>query len=224
MQHRKIAVLDAPSNLGLRPPAEGRVPGCYKLPYALRDQKIPTRLGAEDTGSLVPPRYEPEPVAGGVRNGPALSQYSQRLAERISPILNKESFPFVLGGDCSILIGAMLCLRRRGRYGLLFLDGHSDFRHVGNSPKIGAAAGEDLAIVTGRGQSDFSNIDGLRPYVSDRDVIAMGLHEDDEYLNELTSLGIRHLTTRQIRESSASCGTTRTERFLDSSRCGCSRS
>ncbi len=84
----------------------------------------------------------------------------------------------------------MLCLRRRGRYGLLFLDGHRDFRHVGNSPRIGAAAGEDLAIVTGRRQSDLSNIDGLRPYVSDRDVIAMGLREDDEYLNELTSLGI----------------------------------
>ncbi len=129
MQRRKIIILDAPSNSGLRPPAEGRVPGCYKLPYALRDQKILTRLGAEDAGSLVPPRYEPEPIAGGVRNGPALSQYSQRLAERISLILNKERFPIVLGGDCSILIGAMLCLRRRVGYGLLFLDGHTDFRH-----------------------------------------------------------------------------------------------
>jgi|SRR5712692_498770 len=71
---------------------------------------------------------------------------------------------------------------------------------LGNSPKIGAAAGEDLAIVTGRGQPSLSNVDGLRPYVSDRDAIAMGLREDDEYLNELTSLGIRCLTSRQFRE------------------------
>lgn len=27
---RNIAVVDAPSNLGLRPPAPGTVPGCYK--------------------------------------------------------------------------------------------------------------------------------------------------------------------------------------------------
>lgn len=28
---RNIVVIDAPSNLGLRPPAPGTVPGCYKL-------------------------------------------------------------------------------------------------------------------------------------------------------------------------------------------------
>jgi arginase len=37
---RNIVVLDAPSNLGLRPPAPGTVPGCYKLAGALREQRI----------------------------------------------------------------------------------------------------------------------------------------------------------------------------------------
>jgi arginase len=32
-----------------------------------------------------------------------------------------------IGGDYSILPGSMLALRRRGRYGLLFIDGHADF-------------------------------------------------------------------------------------------------
>ena len=34
---RRIVVLDAPSNLGLRPPAPNPVPGVYKLAGALRD-------------------------------------------------------------------------------------------------------------------------------------------------------------------------------------------
>lgn len=34
---KRIAILDAPSNLGLRPPEPGAVPGCYKLPWALRN-------------------------------------------------------------------------------------------------------------------------------------------------------------------------------------------
>jgi arginase family enzyme len=55
-------------------------------------------------------------------------------------------------GDCSILLGAMLALRRIGRYGLAFIDGHSDFRHPGNSSGgnstgVGAAAGEDLRLL-----------------------------------------------------------------------------
>ena len=41
-----------------------------------------------------------------------------------------------------------------GRIGLVFIDGHSDFRHPGNAPYVGAAAGEDLALVTGRGQPE----------------------------------------------------------------------
>ncbi len=40
---RRIVVLDAPSNLGLRPPVPGTVPGVYKLAGALREQGVPPR-------------------------------------------------------------------------------------------------------------------------------------------------------------------------------------
>ena len=33
----------------------------------------------------------------------------------------------MLGGDCSLLLGAMLALRRRGRSGVLYIDGDADF-------------------------------------------------------------------------------------------------
>ena len=114
-------MIDAPSDLGLRPPAEGAVPGCYQTPGVLRDLGILDRLGASDGGVVPPGRY--------------VGTWS----------------PVVLGGDCSISLGAMLALRRTGRYGIAYLDGHDDFRHLGLAPHVGAAAGEDLAIMTGRG-------------------------------------------------------------------------
>ena len=43
---RKIAVLDAPSNLGLRPPRPGAEPGCKRLAGVLRARGIVARLGA----------------------------------------------------------------------------------------------------------------------------------------------------------------------------------
>ena len=46
MADRGIAVLDAPSVLGLRPPAPGRVPGCWRLPEALRRHGLVERLHA----------------------------------------------------------------------------------------------------------------------------------------------------------------------------------
>lgn len=188
---RKIAVLDAPSNLGLRPPEEGVIPGCYKLPWALREKHLLERIGARDAGSLVPPKYRSQWQAGdGDRNADAIANYSVALANRLEPLLKEGVFPVVLGGDCSILLGNTLALRRRGRYGLIFLDAHCDFRHLKNEPAIGAAAGEDLAIVTGRGDARLVNLESLRPYVKDEDVHIIGVRPNDKHLREVQSLGM----------------------------------
>jgi arginase len=183
---RRLAVLDAPSNLGLRPPAPGTVPGCYKLAGALRDQGLLARIRARDAGCVTPPRYD---RAGwkrgdGVFNADALAAYSRRLAARCGALLDRGELPVVLGGDCSILLGTGLSLRRRGRFGLAFVDGHTDFRHPGNSDAIGAAAGEDLALATGRGQEDLTNLGGCRPLFRDSDVAVVAVRDADPYLPE----------------------------------------
>jgi arginase len=177
-----IVVVDAPSNLGLRPPRPGTVPGCYKLAGALRDQGLLARLGAEDGGVVVPPRYDRGDWAegDGVFHAAPIARYCAALADRVARHATPGRFVLVLGGDCSILLGALLGLRRRGRPGLVYLDGHSDFRHPGNSPAVGAAAGEGLALVTGRGRPDLTDIGGLRPYVRDTDAAALGAHEPDD--------------------------------------------
>ncbi|MFH8344409.1 arginase family protein [Streptomyces sp. NPDC018045] len=201
---RRIVLLDAPSNLGLRPPAPGTVPGCHKLAGALREQGLLRRLGALEGGVLTPPRYD----LGGWREGEgdfhaaAIAEYTRRLATRVAAHVRDGEFPVLLGGDCSILLGAALGLRRTGRYGIVHLDGHSDFRHPGNTDRngpVGAAAGEGAAQITGRGQADLTGIDGLGPYVRDSDLHLLGIRDDDEDRAELTSLGIAHHTAGEIR-------------------------
>lgn len=176
-----IAVLDAPSVLGLRPPAPGRVPGARRLPEALRANRLVERLQAADTGRVDPPPYSPQldPVTG-VRNGATLPGYSIALADRLVELLRDGAFPLVLGGDCSILLGAMLALRRLGRYGLVSIDGGLDFRHPGNAHlvgPVGSVAGEDLAVVTGRGARQLTDLEGRRPLVAEADVVAVGHRE-----------------------------------------------
>jgi arginase len=169
-------VLDAPSNLGLRPPAPGVEPGVKGLADALRGCAIVERLGARDAGRVTPPAY----VLDDLQACRALIPgYTRELAERIGALLDAGERPLVLGGDCSILLGALLALRRRGRYGLLHVDGHLDFRHPGWSGGIGAVAGEDLAAVTGRLEPELSDIDGLSPYVADEDTVHLGERERD---------------------------------------------
>lgn len=202
---RNIVVLDAPSNLGLRPPAPGTVPGCYKLAGALREQRIVQRIGASEGGVVVPPRYARGAwqEGDGVFNAAAIARYTRTLADRVEQHVRAGDFPLVLGGDCSIQLGASLALRRIGRYGLVSVDGSADFRHAGNGDGIGAAAGEELAIATGRGQDDLAGLEGLRPYLRDEDVRILGIRDYDEDRTELAELKIPVATVGEIRERGA---------------------
>lgn len=86
----RMSVLDAPSNLGLRPPAPGVVPGCYKLAGALRDCGLLRRVGAAHAGCVTPPRYDPHEwrSGDGVANAVALARYTARLADRVGAVLD----------------------------------------------------------------------------------------------------------------------------------------
>ncbi|MEU1116450.1 MULTISPECIES: arginase family protein [unclassified Streptomyces] len=199
---RNIVVVDAPSNLGLRPPAPGTVPGCHKLAGALRERGILRRLGALEGGVVVPPRYDRGEwqEGDGVFNAAAIAAYTRKLADRIEHHVRAEDFIVVLGGDCSIQLGAALALRRIGRYGIASIDGSADFRHPGNSDRIGAAGGEELALATGRGQADLTDIEGLRPYLRDEDVCLFGLRDGDEDRAEFTALKIANATVGELRK------------------------
>ncbi|MFE2938339.1 arginase family protein [Streptomyces sp. NPDC059255] len=199
---RNIVVIDAPSNLGLRPPAPGTVPGCYKLAGALREQRLLQRLGAAEGGVVVPPRYDRGDwqEGDGVFNAAAIAAYTPRLADRIEHHVRAGDFPVVLGGDCSIQLGASLALRRIGRYGLAAIDGSADFRHPGNSARVGAAGGEELALGTGRGRRDLTDLEGLRPYLRDEDVRLFGMRDGDEDRAELAALKIPTVTVGELRE------------------------
>ncbi len=170
-----IAVLDAPTNLGLRPPAAGVEPGVSGLAAALRGCGVVERLGARDAGVVEAPPYSFDMTA----NRLAIAAYTRALAERVGEVLDAGDFPVVLGGDCSILLGAGVALKRRGRFGLAFVDGHLDFRNLEWAPAVGAVAGEDLAVVTGRAEASLADIDGLGPYFREQDVVALGERERD---------------------------------------------
>jgi len=198
-----IGLLSAPSNLGLRPPAPTSVPGCAKAPEALREAGLHRRLaelGAEERGVVLPGRYADDAAPGSLRNQVAIIGHARRLAGRIDLLRVGGLAPLVLGGDCSILVAAGLSLRRApGRYGLVHLDGHTDFRNPGNSDQCASLAGEDLAAAVGRHWPAIADIDGLGPYFSPVDTVHAGCRDDDEGFGEATALLGAVLPTSHVR-------------------------
>ncbi len=171
----RFAILEAPSILGLQPT------GVDGLPEALLTAGLGTRLQARRAGRLEPQSPYSAELDPETRmlNPRAIADYSRALADALGRVLDRGEFPVVLGGDCSILLGDMLALHRRGRYGLMFVDGHADFYHPEANPS-GQAASMDLALATGRGPELVSNIEGRRPLVRDEDVVILGYRDAEE--------------------------------------------
>ena len=144
----KPLIIEVPSPLGLRPDGVEAAPG------ALRTAGLHARLGSPDEArSDVRPYCDVRDPETGVLNPQGIAAVARDLAAAMGAALDHGRFPLVLGGDCSILLGPMLALRRRGRYGLVFIDGHADFQHTIDEPN-GEVASLDLALVTGRGPGD----------------------------------------------------------------------
>lgn len=184
-----VDLIAAPTNLGLRPPEPGAVPGTAKAPEALREAGLferMARLGARDAGVVLAGRYRPGIAPGdALRNQAAIVEHALRLADRVTASLEAGRAPLVVGGDCSLVLGPALALRRRGRYGLAYVDGHGDFRHPGHEEPATTLGGEALAAVVGRHVDAVSDLGGLRPLVRDADAVQVGCRDDEVDLVEL---------------------------------------
>jgi arginase len=172
--HRSYAIVEAPSILGLKPT------GVEQLPRALLHHGLARRTHARIAAPLTAPPYDPEidPTTRTL-NAHAIARWSSQLADAVESVLDRNEFPVVLGGDCSILLGSTLALRRRGRYGLLFIDGHADFYQPEVNPN-GEAASMDLAFATGHGPALLTDLEGRAPLVREEDAVAFGFRDLDE--------------------------------------------
>jgi arginase len=181
-----IDLIEAPSNLGLRPNDDGSLAGTWRAPEALRQAGLDRALSFRNKVMLPRPTYEREAQKGTrIRNGNSLRAFNLALADSVGHSLAEGGFPLVVGGECSNLLGCMLAVRRRGGHGLIHIDGHSDFSHPGNydtSRVLGAAAGMDLALATGRGEAiltKWPDVNG--PLAPDAEVFQIGERDGGGY-------------------------------------------
>ncbi|WP_222127493.1 arginase family protein [Pseudomonas oryzihabitans] len=181
-----MLVIAAPSNLGLSPLRPGHEPGTWQAPAALVAAGLLQVLNPRDFKALPRPKYSAEAQPGTrLRNGHTIRSFNIALANLVSEASRQGDFALVIGGDCSILLGALAGAREAGPISLIHIDGHSDFRHPGNydpAQSLGAVAGMDLALATGRGEQLATEWPGIvGPLVADTDVIQLGERENRDH-------------------------------------------
>ncbi|OXB24812.1 arginase [Flavobacterium tructae] len=204
---KEICIVEFPSNLGLKEPQPGKEPGVKNLPDWLWKHHLHKLIHPKNSVRLDPPKYsnkrDPETQ---ILNSNSLIDYAREQAYLLNNLLSQNKFPFILGGDCSILLGTAIALKQKGNYGLFYLDGHTDFMNISLS-ETGGVGGMAASIATGNGADKLTNILNLRPYIKEENLWCVGNREyDDAYENEIrnssaTYLSLGHLRNQGILKS-----------------------
>lgn len=155
--------------------------GEARAPGALRDAGLAQRTGARDAGDVDATVDDPNrDTRTGVIGFEQIRRASSEIDSTVAAVLDEGGKPLVVGGDCTVLVGALAAANERlGRVGLAFVDGHLDFFGGETSPS-GEAADMDLAFVTGYGPEGLVDLAGPPPIAEPGDVVVMGHRADPE--------------------------------------------
>jgi arginase family enzyme len=193
-----LAVIDVPLD------CSGTGRGEERAPAALRAAGLLERLRARDAGEadarIRDTRRDPDT---GVLGADDVRRATIAISLRVREVLDARQRPFLLGGDCTLLLGVFRALPRGS--GLWFIDGHADF-FDGQSSPTGEVADMDLSILTGHGPPGLLETEG--PLVEPTAVVLLGhrpaeLHPDVARENARLDPAIHALTSPAIRERSA---------------------
>jgi arginase len=199
---KEFVLVDAPSNLGLAEPSPGVEPGVKFFPSAMEKAGFALPVKNKEKIKVDAPAYSTAiDQESKVRNAAKIIDYSKQLADALENVFQKKNVPVVIGGDCSVLIGAALSLKRKGNYGLFFLDGHTDYVSPEQSGSAGAA-GMDLAIVAGKGHDKLTNIENLKPYFKEENIFCYGNRDiaEDWYVDAIVKSNIHYFDLYVLRE------------------------
>lgn len=172
MTHKPLSLIKAPLV------AEKYFSGVSLMADALISNGLAHALPAQIASELPYPDWEPrrDPTTK-ILNPQEMHEYSITIADAVQKQLKAGQFPIVLGGDCTILIGSMLGLKREGNPGLYFIDGHADFYQPDLSPS-GEIADMELGFVVGRGPELMVNIENQKPLVEESHTVLFGFRDE----------------------------------------------
>lgn len=197
---KTIDVFECPTNFGLRE-QRGKEPMVKFFPQHLKKYGFYDKLMINQIYSLLPTDYEmifdPET---SILNVEQVTSYAIRQAELLESKWQADTFKLIIGGDCSLLLGTGMALKRQGRYGLIYLDGHTDYCSV-ETTDTKAVAGMDLGLATGFGPDKLVNLNNQAPYFDEENIFCVGDKESDpEYVRLIEASKINYFDLGQIRK------------------------
>ncbi len=153
-------------------------------PDALRAAGLTERLVAAgvsvtDHGNLPESVFAAEHSGAGARNLAAVTKVAAGVADAVADVVASGRLPLLIGGDCTITIGAVAGFQRRHPDGgLIYVDGDADLGVPGNGDSGDGDSGilDSMGIshLLGRGAPELAGLGGKVPLLEPARLAILG--------------------------------------------------
>jgi arginase len=187
-QGRRVSVLGAPTSAGSHNPGQEKAPTAWRAAGLIDDLRS-AGLDVEDRGDLPSAPYRPVEPVDGLRDLDRVVAVAQGVASEVAAIRSDGRLPLVLGGDCTITLGALAGF---GGGGLVYFDGDADL----NTPEWSGSAVADTMGMThmlGSGSPRLAGLGSRFPLLRPEQVVLFGFDSAELDTRQWTELVSRHL-------------------------------
>jgi arginase len=158
---RRLRLIGVPSSAGAHAPGVERGPALLRA-AGLADALAAAGLTAVDAGDLPVSRFATTASSSGARNLPAVLEMAGRVAGAVAAARADGDVAVLLGGDCTLVLGAVAGLREQeqasSEVGVFYLDGDADL----DIPREGWGILDSCGVAHLLGDGD-PQLAGLRP-------------------------------------------------------------
>ena len=187
-QDQKVSVLGVPTSAGSHNPGQEKAPAAWRA-AGLIDELRAAGLDVEDRGDLPAAPYHPVEPVDGLRDVDRVVEVARGVAGEVAAIRADGRLPLVLGGDCTITLGALAGF---GGGGLVYFDGDADL----STPEHTDSAVADTMGMThmlGGGSPRLARLGARYPLLRPGQVALFGFDPGELDTAEWTELTSRHL-------------------------------
>lgn len=200
---KKICILGVPSSAGARRTGQERAPQLFRR-AGLLEKLQSVGLEATDLGDLPEAVYQPDHKNLKAQNRRLVAEVSGRVAVCVRDIVKDNNVPLVIGGDCTITLGAAAgMISHIPGSGLMYFDGDVDLNTPDTTPS-GIFDGMVIAHMTGRGDDILSHSGPRYPLMPEEMIFLFGYNSeagsiDAAELEILNHCGMMKYPVSQIR-------------------------
>ena len=166
-------MIGVPTSAGAHHAGQELAPDALRA-AGLADRLLEAGLAVTDAGNLPGAVFAPDRDAPGGRNLAAVTRVAADVADSVAKVVASDRLPLVLGGDCTITIGAVAgLLRCHPDGGLIYVDGDADLGVPGDGGS-GILDSMGISHLLGRGAPELAGLGGQVPLLEPGTLAILG--------------------------------------------------